>query len=156
MILDARAPEKPGGVLVDRGTGKAIRFARKFDTATGEWEAFQVAPDGESILCTEDHTPIVIRGKAVGKLELVPLEKAHVFGLKEKQERVFSPIQPMSADQKLDGLEQYKAIYTKVWNEMRGESRRCVDDRWAQFLEKSDFLDSFILKRRSVPVAQGG
>lgn len=151
MLLDARAPEKPGGVLVDHGTGKAIRFARKFDTDTGQWEAFAVAPDGESILCTEDHKPIVIRGRAVGRLELVPLEKAHVFGLKDKPELKHSPIRPMDASQKRDGLEQYKALYVKVWNEMRGESRRCVDDRWEAFLRTSDFMDDFIL-RRFVPV----
>jgi len=125
-------------------------LARKFDTETGEYEYLQPAPNGVDVLCDELDQPIVVKGKAKGKLELVPLDGAAQFGFRLPQ-RVKSPIQPMTVEQKIDGLDTYKRVYTQVW-QWRGESRRCVDTRWADYLAQSDFLDCFVLKRRLVPV----
>jgi hypothetical protein len=55
-------------------------------------------------------------------------------------------IEPIRPEVRLDGLEQYKRAYLHVWN-YRGESRRCVADRWSEFLLKNDFLDAFVIRR---------
>lgn len=146
MLLDARQPEKPSGILVDHGTGKRIFKPRRVDFSSGEYEAFAAAPNGKDILVGDDDRPVVVRGKSVGRLELVPIGSAHQFGV-EKPKLTKSDVQPLSADQCLEGLEQYKKVYREVWC-WRGESNRCVDDRWHQFLKTNDFLDSFMLRRR--------
>lgn len=152
MILHAKQPEKPRGVLVDKGTGRRIPFARSCNMETGEYEAFQPTADGTDIIVdAQDRKPIVVKGKAVGKLELVPLERAHQFGRK-KPELVKSDIQPMTADEKREGLEQYKGVFIKVWAEARGEARKTVDHRWGEFIQKNSFLDAFVI-RRSHPVS---
>lgn len=146
MRLSHDSPGRPGGIVVDRGTGKRIPFVRWFDAETGEYEAFQPTADGLHYWCEEDCvTPIVVRGRAVGRLELVPIEQAHAFGVVEPEKKQ-SAVQPGTID-RVAGLEVYKKVYSEVWR-WRGESRRVVADRWDEFLTKNDFLDCFILKRR--------
>lgn len=156
MILDARAPDKPAGVLIDTGTNRRIPYARRANFDTGEYEALVEGPEPDSVIVGDDdrEEPVVVRGRAVGKLKLVPLEQAHAFGLEVEPRKVRQTVLPMTADQRIAGLEQYKQVYVKVWNELRRESRRCVDDRWAEYLSKSDFLDAYVLKRRIVPTNQ--
>ena len=143
MIVDARETRSPG-VVIDTGTGKRIPFVRKADFETGEYEALAVAPNGVDYLADEDGKVVVVRGRAVGKLELVPLERAKDLG--RKPVKVESPIEPMTADEKREGLDQYRRTYFDVWR-WRGEADRCVHSRWEEFLQQNDFLDCFVLKR---------
>ncbi len=151
MILDARSKEKPAGVLVDLGTGLRIPFARKVDFERGTYEHLVPAPNGVDVLVDEYGKPLVRQGRAVGRLELVPLDKAATIGAAPPPQKVYSPIEPLSADQKIDGLEQYKRVYVEVW-QWRGESRKCADERFhAEFLRKNSFLDAFVIRRKVVP-----
>lgn len=134
MRLDARSPNKPAGVLVDRGTGKRIPFARWFDDETGEYEALQATADGKDILCEEDGSPIVVRGRAVGRLELVPVAGAAPIGQRP----------PKRVD---GGTEVYKKLYFDVWA-LRGESKRCTSVRFEEYIKKAKFLDDFMVKKR--------
>ncbi len=152
MILDARAPEKPAGILIDTGTNRRIPYARTVDFDNNTYEALATAPNGIDYLCDERMQLVILKGKAVGQLKLVPLDHAEQLGVKKEPEKVSSPIQPLSADIKLQGLESYKEVYFKVWNGIRGESNRCVASRFDEYLKKSDFLDTFCVRRRSVPV----
>lgn len=140
-MIDARSPLKPGGVLLDHGTGKRIPFARCFDPETGTYEAFAPAPNGKDILCDDDDKPIVIKGKSKGRLELIPLGSAAVIGYKPP-ERVRKTDIDKSA-----GLQIYKQAYFETW-QWRGEAKRCVADRWDSFLAQNDFLDMYVLRRR--------
>lgn len=155
MILEATQKEQPAGILIDTGTNKRIPFARKANFDTGEYEAFAVAPDGESILADEQWKPVIIKGRAVGKLQLVPFNDAAQFGWKPPQLKQ-SPIQTLPADLKLDGLERYKKAYFEVWNGHRQEAKKCVADRWDNKLDTLkglEFLDTFVLKRRTLGVS---
>lgn len=151
MILDARSPEKPAGVLIDTGTGKRIPFARNVNFVTGEYEYLAPAPNGVDILVEPySRRPIVRKGKAVGKLELVPFQRAVSLGCAAPK-RVVSVIQPMTKDEKIAGLEQYKKLFYDVWR-WRGDAARSVDPRWEEYLMNTDFLDCVVLKRKVVPV----
>lgn len=155
MILDAKAPEKPAGIVVDTGTGKRIPFVRKFDTDTGEYEAFCPTADGKDILLDEHWKPILLKGKAIGKLVMVPMDQASLLGAEPPQKKQ-SPIQPLSPEQKLDGLEQYKKVFFEVWS-YKGQSKRCTNDRWDNYLSTlrdNSFLDAFVIRRRTMPVTQ--
>lgn len=142
---------KPAGVLVDGGTNRRIPFAIKADLSSGYYEYLVPAPDGRNVLVDELARPIVRQGRAVGKLVLEPIGKAAALGLyKEPSKKVYSPLQPMTKDEKVAGLEQYKEVYIKVWNELRQVDRREVDAKWAQYLSTNKFLDCMVLKRRHV------
>jgi hypothetical protein len=132
------------GVLIDRGTGRRIPFAVWFDPETGDYEHFQPAANGVDMACDEDWNPIRVRGRAKGKLELVPLGEAAKVGWKEPA-KVRETIKLTNEDREA-GLEQYKKVYVHVWQD-RGEARRIVDDRWEEYLRKSSFFDDLILKR---------
>ena len=166
MILDAKSPTnapvpvnskgRPAGVLVDLGTMKRIPFPRKVDMETGEVEYLVPAANGVDVLVDPyTRAPYVRKYRAVGKLVLEPMAKANRMGVAPPQ-KVESVIQPMTKEEKVAGLEQYKVIYHKVWNEMRGESRRCVDARFQDYLTRTGvmgFLDQFMgLKSRPVAV----
>lgn len=148
MILDARQPERPAGVLYDHGTGKRVPFARKVDFETGEYEAIVPSPDGQNYSCDEDGSLRIVRGHAVGKLELVPFEQAKHLGRMPKPERWASAIEPMTADQKRDGLRQYQEVFVKVNREVRHKTKAKVEDEWARFLRDNSFLDEFVIKRK--------
>ena len=165
MLLDANKPTdapvptdskcRPAGVLVDLGTGKRIPFPRKVDMATGDVEYLVPAANGVDVLVDPyTRAPYVRKYKAVGKLELVPMGRADKLGIKPPQ-KVESPILPMTKEEKVAGLEQYRSLYFKVWNEIRGDSSRVVDTRWEDYLKTNTFLDDFVLKRRFVSVGQG-
>lgn len=148
------AKDGVGGVLFDHGTGKRIPFARRFDPLTGEWEGYWPAPNGVDVLGDDCGQPIVRRGKAKGKLELIPMGKAAALGQAPVKPQVQQrAVRPMTKDEQLDGLETYKKAYQEVWHGFRGEAKRCVQDRWQEFLAKSDMFDSFILAKTVVPVA---
>lgn len=149
MILDARMPEKPAGVLIDHGTGRRIPFARTVDFSTGEYTYLCPAPNGVDIL-VDPYTrrPFVRKGKAVGRLELVPFEKAAAIGCKAP-EKVESNIQPMSPDERIEGMRQYQRCFMDV-EKWRGNSRRVIDTKFEEFCKQSSFLDSFVI-RRTVP-----
>lgn len=166
MLLDAKKPTSapvptnkqghPAGVLVDTGTMKRIPFPRKVDMATGEVEYLVPAANGVDVLVDPyTRAPYVRKYKAVGKLVLEPYAKADKLGVPPPR-KVEGEVQPMTAGEKVAGLEQYKTVYFKVWNEMRHEARRCVDGRWEDYLTKSgamDFLDQFVgIRSRPVPV----
>ena len=156
MLLDARQPEKPAGVLIDTGTGKRIPFARKVDYDTGDYEYLAPAPNGTDIMVDPyTRAPVVRRGKAVGRLELVPFDKAAAIGCGPPK-KVPCRIEPLTKDEKIAGLEQYKKVYIEVWQGIRGESRRCVEERFTDYLgaEAMAFLDCFRLRTR--PVRTGG
>jgi len=149
MQLDARQPEKPAGILIDHGTGRRIPFARWFDSQTGQFEAFVMASNGVDIACDENYRPLVIKGKAVGRLELIPIGNAAQFGFEEPKKVIE---QPLTVEQKQEGLDQYKKLYLTVWR-WRGESGRVALTRWEEFLQQNDFLDHLVIKRRVVPVS---
>jgi hypothetical protein len=147
MILHAKAPEKPAGILIDSGTGKRIPFGITVDLSTGEYEHYAASPDGKSILCSDYalKRPIRLRGKAVGKLSLVPLDHAAQLGAPAPP-RVYSPIAPISQGEIVEGLQMYEQVHSQVW-QFRGESRRCAKSRFADKLRQSSFLDHYILGR---------
>lgn len=145
MLLDANAPARPAGVLVDHGTGKRIPYARKANLETGEYEAFVLAPNGTDILCDENRQPIVRKGQAVGRLELVPFGDARLLGTDLQPKVSEFLVQPMGKDEKIAGLETYKRCFVQVFNELRGEARKTVDSRWEDFLKTNDFLDEFVI-----------
>lgn len=120
------------GILIDRGTGRRIPLARWFDEETGEWEAFAEAPNG-AVRCDEQGRPILRRGRAVGRLELVPLGKAKLLP--------GPPPTPAA-----EGLASYQRLYFEVW-QWRGEAQRCVNGRWIDFLKQNEFLDAFVIRR---------
>lgn len=132
MRVDARSGA--AGVLIDQGTGQRIPLARWFDDETGEWEAFVPAPNG-AVRLDDDGRPLLRRGRAKGRLVLVPVGKAKVLP---------APERPALAE----GLAVYQRVYFDVWR-FRGEAKRCVGDRWREFLAKNDFLDCFVVRRRS-------
>lgn len=144
MMIDA-SKTKLAGVLIDTGTGKRIPFARRFDPETGEYEHFVPAPNGVDILVDDRFVPFIRRGKAVGRLELVPLDDARLLGSDCKPKKVQGTILPLSRDEKVAGLETYKRVYVQVWSELRGEARKTVDSKWEDFLRNNDFLDEFLI-----------
>ena len=130
-------------MLFDHGTRKCIPFAVWFDAETGEYEHLQAASNGIDIAGDEGLRPIHVKGKAVGKLELLSLEKAHELGWREPavvHERV-----KLTDAQRQAGLEQYKKVYVHVW-QTRGDARKIVDERWAEYLRKNSFFDDLALK----------
>lgn len=159
MILDAKLPTDapvptnskgmPAGVLVDLGTNKRIPFPRKANMETGEVEYLVPAANGTDILVDPyTRAPYVRKYKAVGKLKLLPLDGADRLGIGPPK-KVESPILPMTKDEKIGGMEQYRKLFHEVWK-WRGESTRAVDPRWEEFLKTSEFLDEFCLKRTFV------
>lgn len=148
LPVPKNAQMKPAGVLIDTGTGKRIPFAVWADMETGEYEALTPAPNGVDYHCDlETGEPLRYRGRARGRLELVSAEGAR--DLAPPPRKVTGVIEPMSPEQKRHGVEQYKRVYFEVW-QFRGESKRVVDTRFADYLAKSNFLDAFVL-RRHVP-----
>ena len=133
------------GVLVDRGTGRRIPFATWFDAETGEYEAIRATPDGRHYAVDENENAVLYRGRAVGKLELLPLAQAHQFGWQEAVKVPSGRIR-LTVDEKEAGLQQYKEVYVKVW-QFRGEARRVVDDRWENYLRDNAFFDDLIITR---------
>lgn len=152
MIVHCKSGQ--AGVLIDRGTGKRIPLAIWFDNEAGEYEAFQLASNGVDMAADVDWKPIRYKAKAVGLLELVPLGEAHIFGWKEPQLVREPKVVKLSPDQREAGLQQYREVYTKVW-QWRGESRKAVDGRWEEYLTKNTFFDDLVLtrlRRRFTPV----
>lgn len=136
------------GVLFDRGTGRAIRFARWFDAETGEYEAIRVASNGVDMACDDDYKVLRYRGKAVGRLELVPLSRGALLGVEPEKK-----VEPMrlTVQEKEQGVEDYRKLYYGVWGR-REEAKRSIDERWVRFVQGSSFLDGLILKKgRMVP-----
>jgi len=133
MRIDARAGAR--GILVDRGPNRRIPLARWYDPATGEYEAFVEGPGG-TVRRGDDGQPQVVRGRAQGKLELVPLGSA------------WQPAPPPApkGTPPAEGLAQYQRVYFEVWNR-RGEAKKCIRDRWQEFLRQNDFLDAFVIRR---------
>ena len=140
MIFDSK-DKNLAGVLVDRGTGQRIPFARWFDTDTGDYEAYDT-PDGRDILRDELGVPQTKRGRAVGKLELLTMQDAVDLRLLVTTPKIAKTIDNAA------GLEQYKRVYFDVW-QWRGEARRCVNDHWSEYLAQSDFLDDLVIRRKS-------
>jgi hypothetical protein len=133
------------GVLFDHGANAPIRFAVWFDAETGAYEALKVASNGVDIACDSDYKAIRYRGRAKGRLELVPFGDARLLGrvpVKTKEE-IATPL-PQGA--KEQGLDDYKRLYFTVWNQ-RGESLKCIDDRWLAFLKENSFLDHLCLRK---------
>jgi hypothetical protein len=132
--IDARQGVR--GVLIDRGTGRRIPLARWYDPETGEYEAFAEGPGG-TVRLDDKGQPVIVRGRAVGRLELVP------------QGSAWSPPKPPAptVTPPAEGLVQYQRVYFEVWNR-RGEARKCIQGRWREFLQKNDFLDTFVIRRK--------
>lgn len=153
MWVDHRDFAGQEGYVVDTGTNKRIPFCTRFNNDTLEYEAHLATPDGKNYQVDEDYRLITITGKAKGRMRFVPFGEAEALGETEtpQADRIKQTIPTISPEQKLAGLEQYKQVYTEVW-QWRGESRRTVDDRWGQFLADNDFLDALCLKHRPVPV----
>ena len=152
MILDSREQKTVPSVVIDTGTGKRIPKVVWFDSLTGEYEYLVLAPNGHDMLMDEYGKTISRRGRAVGKLELVPIEQAANLGqFKLPPKKVHSPIQPLSKDEKIAGLECYKDVYITVWQDVKRVDRETVNQKWLDYLRKTPFLDSFVLRRRSTP-----
>lgn len=158
MILDARSPSRPAGTLIDTGTGQPILHAYYAEVGEvgGRWEAYAttIGPDGVAVMQLDDHgQPVIIRGRARGTLVLRPHDGAHVFAAELKAARR-SPV-TISPAAKYDGVEQYGRACIEIWRR-RGDSRRCAGERFddyvAQTLGPLDWLDAYIVRRRTVPV----
>jgi len=145
----------PAGVLVDSATMKRIPFPRKVDMETGEVEYLVPAANGVDVLIDPyTQQPYIRRYKAIGKLVLEPMAKADRLGVAPPK-KVVSEIQPMTPEEKVEGLNQYKRLYFQVWNGIRGEAAKCVNDRFADYLKTNHFLDSFLfpqLQRTAVRI----
>jgi hypothetical protein len=141
------------GVLYDHGAHKPIRFAIWYDVATGEYEAWQVASNGKDIACDKRYRGIKYRGKAKGRLELIPLNAATpVLGPEPEKRLDLLSSRRLSIQQREQGVEDYRRLYGEVWGH-RGEAHRCIDERWLAWVQKSSFLDSLIIKKgRSIRV----
>lgn len=150
MILDAQTPQKPAGVVFDHGTGKRIPFVIRCDFATGDYEAHVPAPNGMDVI-VDPYTrrPVVRKGKAVGRLELIPFGKTHKMGVAPPK-KVVAAVQPMTKDEKIAGMDQYKKCYFEVWR-WRGDSERVVMNKWIEELKQSDFMDCFVLQKTMKP-----
>src|SRR5262249_16120959 len=98
--------------------GKRIPFARKVDFETGKWEALLPTPDGKNVVTDEHNKVVVLTGQAE-RPKLVPMEHAHLFGVKEPEPVQFHVI-PVSAEAKLQGQQQYERVFKNVW-QYRGE-----------------------------------
>ncbi len=134
------------GVLLDHGTGLAIRFAVWYDDETGDYEALKVASNGQDYACDERYKAIRYRGKAKGKLELISLGDARLLGKVNPQKVPEVVATPLPHGAKQQGLEDYKRLYFHVWNQ-RGDAMKCVDQRWIDFLKNNTFLDHLILRK---------
>lgn len=161
MLLDAKKPtdapvpvnrqRRPAGVLVDLGTMKRIPFPKKWDVERGEVEYMVPAANGVDVLIDPyTQQPYVRKYKAVGKLVLEPLDKADKMGVGAPK-KVVSHIEPMTPEEKVEGLREYQRLYFQVWNGFRGEAAKCVNDRFGDWLSQNSFLDAFVLKSRPVP-----
>lgn len=148
-LCTCACPSQLSGVLVDSGTGRRIPFPVWFDPDTGEYEAIKVAANGVDMACDEDYRSITYRARAQGQLKLLPFGQAASIGQAPPPKQVVDAA--FTAERRMAGLEQYKRVYHEVWR-WRGESRRAVDDRWDDFIAQSDFLDHFVLRRRSSTV----
>lgn len=155
MLIDSRKPigntgQRPSGVVIDHGTGKRIPFVIWCDFATGDYEAHVPAANGVDVMVDAyTRVPFVRKGKAVGKLELVPFAKAAAIGCTAPK-KVVQIIQPMTKDERINGMEEYKRVFKEVWK-WRGNSERVVNSQWDNFLMNSDFLDDFCLRRTVIP-----
>jgi hypothetical protein len=153
VILDSRKQKSLAGVVIDTGTNRRIPKVIWFDVTTGDYEQHLVAPNGHDVLMDEWGKPIVRRGRAVGKLELVPIDQAANIGVfRRPPEKVHQAVQPLSKDEKVAGLEMYKEVYVKVNHEFRRLDRKTVESKWVEYLRKSPFLDNLCLRRNPVPV----
>lgn len=167
LILDAHEPAptdasvprnkrgKPEGVVIDTGTGKRIPFVRWCDLETGEYEAIRATADGQDYALTEDARLSIIRDKAVGKLKIVSTKEAALLGHKPKP--VVSPITPVTKEQKLEGLRQYKEMAFVPVRRWRGESRRSAEQSFERVLAEykdedfgADLFDFMLLRRTTV------
>lgn len=136
------------GVLLDHGTGKAIRFAVWYDAESGDYEAIHIASNGVDMACDEDYKLLRYQGKAVGKLELIPLNRASDLGV--EPQKVIEP-ERLTVQQKEQGIEDYRKLYYGVWGK-RGYAPKTVDSKWVDFVSKSSFLDSLIIRKgRLIP-----
>ena len=152
MMLDARTSGLHG-VLYDTGTGKRIPFARRYDPDTGEYEHFLPAPNGVDVIGDDCGVPLLRRGKARGKLVLLDDGKAAHLGVKPAPAKVVpQTVEPMTAEERIEGLEVYKRCYFQVNNEFRGEAKRNVNDKWQEYLKGTGFLDHFLLTKVTVPI----
>ena len=147
MLIHCKGDEAK--VLVDRGTNCRIPFAIWYDPATGDYEHFKLASNGVDMAADDDWNPIRVRGKAIGALVLVPLGDSHQFGYREPVKIKEKALPKLSLEQRHAGLDQYRKVYTQVW-QFRGESRRAVDERWEQYLKENVFFDSLMLRRRLI------
>lgn len=132
--IDAIRDNIRDSVLVDSFDNQRIPFAVWANMETGEWRAYKPTPDGKKLASNDGVNPIVINGRAKGKLKLLsgaPLVKEP---------------EPPKID-KVQGLVMYQQIFRHSW-QYRGESRRAVDDRWLVKMQQSSFLDDFILPSR--------
>lgn len=153
MKLDSRQPilgtkVMPSGVVFDHGTGKRIPFVTWFDAETGEYEQHIPAANGVDVLVHPiTRIPYRRKGKATGRLELIPITQAHLFNAAPPQ-KVVQRIQTITYDQKLEGMKQYKSLFYKV-EEIRGNSQRVTNGKWDDFLLNNSFLDDFVLRRHT-------
>ena len=148
IILDAKRDRCPG-VLYDHGTGKRVPFARKINFQTGEVEHLVPAAN-EVDIAVDPYTrgAYVRKYKAKGKLELIPFGKADKLGVAPPK-KVEGRIEPLTKEEKVEGLDRYKKVFFEVW-QWRGNSDRVVDPQWQQYvkeLQDNDFLDSFVIRR---------
>lgn len=130
--IDAVRDNITDSVLVDGFDNQRIPFAFWANLETGEWKAWKATPDGRKMASNDGVNPILVKGRAKGKLKLLsgaPLVK--------------EPSKPKI--DKVQGLAMYQQVFRFTWHEVRGESRRTVDDRWLQKMQQCDFLDHFIL-----------
>lgn len=153
MRLEHKQADAPRNVvIVDGATQQRIPMVQRIDTDTGEYEALLPSPDGRNAVVDVTTKQLVrIQGKLKGPVKFVPIDNAAPFGY-QPPKPVETTIIPLTADVKLAGQQQYERVFKNVW-QYRGEHGRRLHDRWCEYVEKSDFLDSFLLKRHSTPTS---
>jgi hypothetical protein len=137
------------GVLWDHGAGKAIRFAISADLQSGEYEAIKVHANGRDYACDENYKAIRYKGRAVGRLEIYPLDRAATLGIPpaKEVETIATPLPPGAVQQ---GIEDYGRLYKEI-RQFRGDSRRCAETAWDKYLDANPFLDSLVIRKRTIP-----
>jgi len=84
------------------------------------------------------------------------MKKAQLVGAEKPPEKVYQTPVTLTPSQVVEGLEQYRNVYFKVW-ERRGVSNKRTADRWdaymiqehAELFAKYDFLDEMLVGRRA-------
>lgn len=112
MIIDCLKPGAQRGTVYDDGLGRRIPFVRWANLDTGEYVALEEEHDGSA-------SGRQYRGRAVGRLRFVPQGNAFVIK------------RPLTENEKLMGLEQYRKLFFDVYKFRENANKHIAQD-WSR------------------------